>query len=595
MTKQESEEIYHKRDACTAFALPRLKADLLLLHPPAFFDFRRRRDIYFPFLGTSGDIPVTPLYEYFPLGFKSLQRFLGEHGHDVKIVNLCTVMLCYPWIDMTSLVGALDARLIGIDLHWMVHVQGSLAVAQLIKRLRPDIPIIFGGLSATYYAEQIIQYPFVDMVMRGYDTHGPMETLLRTLKQSRSLDGVPNLLWKAPGEEIHDNGFLHIPETFGRGIDWSRQRFQPKPQTLPILEFMSTQNAGCSCNCVWCGGSREAFGRMFGRNMARKPLSELRYEFESIKRLPGANRYYFYSVGFYNEPKKGIDFFLDRVGESNLGSISYEQFYLTSDDILRRMAAANKRTIITLSPQSHDLRVSKLSGRGTYTNEELERWLHKALAYGIHQVDIWYFIGMPEQDEKSVMETVDYCERLLDIFRGQRINPVICTMLPFLDPGSSAFEFPEQYGYRVIKRTVEEHRSGMERASIINRLNYETQWMSRSDLIHVGFRAVRGLMEAKATTGFLPSSWVKNYNGKIDDALEFIDVIHEVDCLPDEKERRRELDRLGHEILRRNELVFFSGVINQAFPVNRQVGGRWFDETGWDPESLEKTGPSDSQ
>lgn len=56
--------------------LPPLSADLLLLHAPAFFDFRERRDIYFPFLGTSGDVPITPLYEYFPIGFKMLDRHL---------------------------------------------------------------------------------------------------------------------------------------------------------------------------------------------------------------------------------------------------------------------------------------------------------------------------------------------------------------------------------------------------------------------------------------------------------------------------------------------------------------------------------------
>ena len=44
-------------------ALPALSADLVLMHAPAFFDFRERRDIYFPFLGTSGDVPITPLYE----------------------------------------------------------------------------------------------------------------------------------------------------------------------------------------------------------------------------------------------------------------------------------------------------------------------------------------------------------------------------------------------------------------------------------------------------------------------------------------------------------------------------------------------------
>ena len=68
--------------------LPTLRADLLLMHAPAFFDFRNRRDIYFPFLGTSGDVPITPLYEYFPVGFKTLQRYLSERGHDVKLMNL---------------------------------------------------------------------------------------------------------------------------------------------------------------------------------------------------------------------------------------------------------------------------------------------------------------------------------------------------------------------------------------------------------------------------------------------------------------------------------------------------------------------------
>ena len=60
------------------FHLKTLTADLLLLHAPAFFDFRDRRDIYFPFLGTSGDVPITPLYEYFPIGFKMLRVFFGR-------------------------------------------------------------------------------------------------------------------------------------------------------------------------------------------------------------------------------------------------------------------------------------------------------------------------------------------------------------------------------------------------------------------------------------------------------------------------------------------------------------------------------------
>ena len=44
-----------------------------------------------------------------------------------------------------------------------------------------------------------------------------------------------------------------------------------------------------------------------------------------------------------------------QVAQTKLKSISYEQFHLTPDATLRKMAAANPRTIITLSPESHDL------------------------------------------------------------------------------------------------------------------------------------------------------------------------------------------------------------------------------------------------
>jgi clorobiocin/coumermycin A biosynthesis protein CloN6/CouN6 len=574
--------------------LPMLKADLLLLHAPAFFDFRNRRDIYFPFLGTSGDVPITPLYEYFPVGFKTMQRYLSDRGHSVKLMNLSSVLLRYPTISIDSLILALDVSVVGIDLHWMVHVQGSLAVAQWIKAVRPDIRIIFGGISSTFYAEELIRYPFIDMVMRGYDTHVPVDHLLAALKHGRSIEGVENLLWKSPDGVIHDNGFVHKPDTFACGIDWTQLPSDPKVKSLPIREVLSTQNAGCSFNCGWCGGSRDAFRRVFKRQktMARKPANEVSYEFETMSRVPNIDQYTFYSVGSYNESKSNFRAFLDRVSETPLKSVSYEQYFLTPDDLLKRMAEVNKRTVITLSPESHDHRVAKLAGRGVYTNQEMELWLEKALDYGIHQVDIWYFIGMPEQDADSVHRTVEYCRHLLRRFKGKAVNPMLCPMIPFLDPASTFFEFPEQHGYRVFHRTAEQHRRGMERASILNRINYETRWLTRSDLVNVGFRAVRALMEAKGEFGTLPKSVVRDYNSKIDDALNFIPVVHEADCLTNEQERKCELEKLGDEIERRNRMILWSGVMNQAFPVNRQIGGRWFDEMGWDAEILDQARPA---
>lgn len=568
--------------------VPTLRADLILLHAPSIYDFRERRDIYFPFLSTSGDVPITPLNEYFPVGFKTLQRFLSGCGYDVKLINVSTVLLRYPKLNFDSLIAAFGSKLIGIDLHWMIHVQGSLAIAKQIKKIREDILVLFGGISSTYFAEQLIKYPFIDMVMRGYDTHEPMRNLLEAINRDSNLKAIPNLLWKSGKGEVCDNGFSYMPHTFGCGIDWSNQPHEATTQGLPILEFLSTQNAGCSYNCGWCGGSREAFKRIFKQKKAivRKPLQEIKYEFDTMNKFPDIDKYHFYSVGSYNESKKGMDFFLDMVGKSNFKSIRYEQYHLPPDNVLKRMVQANNRTTITLSPESHDLKVAKLAGRGVYTMEDMECWIEKALNYGIHKIDIWYFIGMPEQDEKSVMETVEYCERLLRRFKGKAVNPMLCPMIPFLDPASTFFEYPEKHGYRVFYRTVEDHRTAMERASIINRINYETKWLSRNDLVCVGYKAIRRLMGAKAEFGLLPLSWVQKYNAQIDDVLYFIGVVHEVDCIANEKERAQELESLGDEILRRNNMIFFSGVMNQAFPINRRIGGRWFDELGWESHVL---------
>jgi clorobiocin biosynthesis protein CloN6 len=576
-------------------SLPTLAADLLLLHAPAVFEFRNRRDIYFPFLGTSGDVPITPLYEYFPVGFKSLQRFLRDRGHRVEIVNLSSVFIRYPQLELETLLDALDVRVVGIDLHWMVHVQGSLAVAERIKKRRPDIVTLFGGISSTYYAKELIRYPFIDMVMRGYDTLEPMHALLDDLKEGRPLHAIPNLLWK-DGAQVRENDFSYVPNTFSCGADWSRMPERPSSMTtLPIVEVLSTQNAGCAYNCGWCGGSREAFRRIYAkkRAMARKPLDQIRFEFETLIALENVESYHFYSVGSYNESRQGMLHFLDQVARTKLKSISFEQFFLTPDEILKEMVRANRRTSITLSPESHDPRIAKLSGRGVYTNEEMEAWIERALGFGIAQVDVWYFIGMPEQPRASVLETVEYAERLLHRFKGANVNPMVCPMIPFLDPASTFFEHPEEHGYRVFFRTAEEHRRGMERASVINRTNYETRWMSRGEFLFVGFEAIKRLMEAKMALGFLPRSFVTPYLKKIDDAAAFVPLVHAADCLEHPADRAAALDELGDEILKRNNDILFHGVANQAFPVQRDIGGRWFDELGWRAADLDRAAGHD--
>ena len=164
---------------------PTRTVDLLLIHAPAFFDFRGRDDIYFPYLSTSGDVPITPLYEYFPVGFKTIQRLSVELGLEVAILNLSTVLLKYPRVDLrTRSCASVNARLIGIDLHWMVHVQGSLAIAELDQgRFTPTSRSSSAASRPPTTPHELVRYPFIDMVLRGYDTHAPLRPLAGRAKR----------------------------------------------------------------------------------------------------------------------------------------------------------------------------------------------------------------------------------------------------------------------------------------------------------------------------------------------------------------------------------------------------------------------------
>ena len=69
-----------------------------------------------------------------------------------------------------------------------------------------------GGLSASYFHRELIEYPQVDFVMRGDSTEPPLHQLLLALRDGTSLAEVPNLTWKESGRvRVNPHGF--VPES----------------------------------------------------------------------------------------------------------------------------------------------------------------------------------------------------------------------------------------------------------------------------------------------------------------------------------------------------------------------------------------------
>ncbi|MFI5178203.1 MAG: TIGR04190 family B12-binding domain/radical SAM domain protein, partial [Vicinamibacterales bacterium] len=108
--------------------------DLILLHAPALYDFRSRP----AFLGPVADaVPSTAIFEMYPVGLTSIAEYLERNHYNVEIVNVAYRMLRDPGYDVDAHLRRLSAPVFGIDLHWLPHVQGALALAERVKALHP--------------------------------------------------------------------------------------------------------------------------------------------------------------------------------------------------------------------------------------------------------------------------------------------------------------------------------------------------------------------------------------------------------------------------------------------------------------------------
>jgi len=139
-------------------------------------------------------------------------------------------------------------------------------------------------------------------------------------------------------------------------------------------------------------------------------------------------------------------------------------------------------------------------------------------------VAVSFMIGVPRQTVASVMETIDYCERLMQRY-DRRLNAFISPLAPFVDPGSIAYEESEKIGYRIFYRTLEEYRTALLAPSWKHTLSYETRWMTRDEIASSTYEAALRLNRLKKKYGRISEDIFQDVEGRIRMATELIKKI----------------------------------------------------------------------
>ena len=533
------------------------RTDLTLLHAPSVYDFRKRTMMMGPIADA---VPSTDEFEMYPVGLTSIATYLGRNHYNVRIVNLAYRMLRDPGFDVAERLRKMHSVVFGIDLHWLPHANGALAVGELVKRLHPESYVLYGGLSSSYYHRELVRYPFVDFVLRGDSTEEPCRQLLSALRRGAPLDTVENLTWKRPGGEVvvnpltfvpGDIDYVNVPDYLYAVMTVFKYRsledIAPYARWLKHPTTMLLGARGCSFDCSVCGGSASAYREICLRSQPayrspEKLVSDIR-AIRTFSRSP---------IMLIHDPRIGgmprAEKFFQLLKKENVSNeMVFELFSPAGEQFFQMVQSSVPRWSLEISIETPSEELRKRDRlKFPVSNALFEETVAGALAHGCNRLDLFFMVGLPHQTYEDVMSVVPYCERLLELNNDRRLRFFVSPLGPFLDPGCEAFEDPV-LGCKSFYRSLEEHRQALLLQTWRSILSYETDAMTRNQIIDASYDVAAALNELKFRHGLIEPATYRWVASQQKAAKEVLRKVEEAILLP-EGERDKAIGEIESKI-----------------------------------------------
>lgn len=513
-----------------------MRANVCFIHPPSIYDFRKKNLRSGPI---SDVVPSTPLFEMYPVGFISMLNSLVKEGYNARISNIAVLMLYSRDFEPRRYIKNIEADIFAIDLHWLPHVHGAVNLASVIKEIHPESKVIMGGFSASYFSREIVQqFPSVDYVLAGDLQERQIVELAAAVESGRDVSAIPNLVYREGGRikanpisrdfGAIDRVFLNYDLLMKNAIRYGDVKGHlPYKMWIRNPSAMTLIEHGCQYNCGFCGGSNFAFSQnYFPQSPVFRNPDRIAEEIEIIEKRLGTP---VFIAGDINAAGgKFRESFFRAIRERGVDiPLLTEYFVPPTEDYFRDLSRNFPRFTAEISPDSSDQRIRGITGR-YYTNYALEKSIGYAKENGCRKFDIYFTIGLPGQSQEDVIADVNYSEGLMAQYlrSGMEMHAFLSPLTPFLDPGSLFYEKSDRYGIRMRARTLQDYYDLLENGrSWEDYLNYETEQMSRHDIVNATYVSGRMMAESRERLGLITKEERDTIIGNINAYMNGTDII----------------------------------------------------------------------
>lgn len=362
---------------------------------------------------------------YLSSGLFSIASEIKKEGIDVEILHLGVEKYLDRTFLLSDYIKKNNVKFLAFSLQWHLQSYDTIETIRVIKEKCPDIYVTLGGVTASYFADEILNnFPFIDSIVKGEG-----EIPMRLLAKGNS--NIPNLITrdnKSKEKFVATNSDLDSFEYSNMALMKNYETYSKIPYILNYAkenEFLTNPptvqgvvlGRGCMGNCSYCGGGFKAQKNVSGRDFISYRNSKS--VIDEIKSLKDKGievfRFVFdphpknrkFLIDLFSDLKK--EFRGDLTVEYTLNSIPDKNFL----DAFIETFSTNSKISIPADFYNEDLRKKYRSF--FYANKDLEEILSYMDKLQIKS-DL-FFSTMPIVSDEENKKSLEYGDKLKSEFK----------------------------------------------------------------------------------------------------------------------------------------------------------------------------------
>lgn len=356
------------------------------------------------------------------MGPAFLAAYLRSNGHTVKGIRVPPNQSAE---ELAARIAAFDPQLIGVSL----TTRQWLRTRDLIGAVRQqmEVPVIAGGLHATFSPEDVLNSPGFDFVCLGEGEEALLE-LVTAIETGRPVDNIRN---------------IQVP-------DVARPELRSPLDSLDELPFLARDildehhgvvhiatQRGCPFPCTYCAARQyhdlyqnENYGR-------RRSVNSVMDELEHIQQTAELNYVIFLDDTFTIFPTWVTEFCEAHSKRFKTPFSLHARADTVNPNMLKMLAEAGCRHIV-YGVESGSMRVRREIMQRPITNEKMIETFQATRELGII-VTANYMLGLPTETREDLEQTIELHEQLAPDDFGYFV------FYPY--PGTRLFHFCREKGY----------------------------------------------------------------------------------------------------------------------------------------------------